>query len=41
MIGIPSNTADFGGSSKSPMHSIVYKDFGGKYTVYYDWELSK
>lgn len=41
MVGLPSDIADFGGSDQSPIASLVFKGHGGKYTVDYNWALSK
>jgi hypothetical protein len=39
-IQIPSTKVNFSGSDKSPVYSLTYKGYDGKYLVYYDWLLA-
>lgn len=38
-VTLPSADSDFNGSLTSPTMNFVYRDFGGKYTLSYYWEI--
>lgn len=40
-VTLPDGSATFSGSLTSPVLSLVYADFGGKYRVKYSWEISR
>ena len=38
-VTLPSASSDFNGSLRSPTMKFVYRDFGGKYSVSYFWQI--